>query len=119
MCSGTKLLIFLSVIGGVAVAFVGMVYLVFEAFILADFTRSPKSSSPANHITRTVTGAQIGLIVLAVVITRSSSLSLQTKQGLPLGNQIMGWVVLSKCRLTRDVFFCLSTMLTAVKSHRF
>ena len=37
---------------------------------------------------------QIGLIILSMLVTRSSALSLQAKQGLPRGNQIVGWLVL-------------------------
>jgi phosphatidylinositol glycan class N len=39
------------------------------------------------------------MILLAVIVTRSSALSLQAKVGLPLGNQIVGWIVLGKLRL--------------------
>jgi phosphatidylinositol glycan class N len=37
---------------------------------------------------------QIGFIVLAMAVTRSSVISLQAKQGLPRGNQIVGWLTL-------------------------
>lgn len=37
---------------------------------------------------------QIGLIILASLVTRSSALSLQAKLGLPRGNQAVGWLVL-------------------------
>jgi hypothetical protein len=36
------------------------------------------------------------MILLAVIVTRSSALSLQAKAGLPLGNQIVGWIVLGE-----------------------
>ncbi|RYP03694.1 hypothetical protein DL764_004955 [Monosporascus ibericus] len=36
----------------------------------------------------------VGLIILAMLVTRSSALSLQAKQGLPPGNQVVGWLVL-------------------------
>jgi len=39
-------------------------------------------------------GAQVGLVALAMLVTRSSVFSLQAKQGLPLGTQIVGWVTL-------------------------
>lgn len=39
---------------------------------------------------------QIGLVLLAMVVTRSSALSLQAKLGLPRGNQVVGWIVLSE-----------------------
>ena len=37
---------------------------------------------------------QIGLIFLALITTRSSILSIQSRQGLPLGTQVTGWLVL-------------------------
>ena len=39
---------------------------------------------------------QIGFIILAMIVTRSSALSLQAKLGLPRGNQLVGWAVLGK-----------------------
>lgn len=45
---------------------------------------------------------QIGFILLAMVVTRSSALSLQAKQGLPRGNQIVGWFILGTKYCTPD-----------------
>ena len=45
---------------------------------------------------RTLLGVQIGLIVLAMIVTRLSVASLQAKQGLPIGNQVVGWLILGK-----------------------
>lgn len=42
----------------------------------------------ANHC------CQIGFIILAMIVTRSSALVLQAKEGLPRGNQIVGFIVL-------------------------
>jgi GPI ethanolamine phosphate transferase 1 len=36
------------------------------------------------------------MILLAIIVTRSSAMSLQAKEGLPLGNQVVGWLVLGK-----------------------
>lgn len=36
------------------------------------------------------------MIALSLIVTRSSVSSLQAKQGLPLGNQVVGWFVLGK-----------------------
>ncbi|KAK4204838.1 Phosphatidylinositolglycan class N-domain-containing protein [Triangularia verruculosa] len=83
------------VAGGGIMVLIGLVYLMFEDYILADFSRPTKQSSPQqNHLSRTLVGVQIGLTALAMVVTRSSALSLQAKQGLPRGNQIVGWAVL-------------------------
>ena len=38
---------------------------------------------------------KVGLVGLAMFVTRSSVLSLQARKGLPLGAQVIGWLVLS------------------------
>jgi GPI ethanolamine phosphate transferase 1 len=77
---------------------IGLLYLAFEPAILNDFSRPKESSqrSGDRQAARTLTGVQIGLIVLAMFVTRSSALSLQAKQGLPRGNQAVGWLVMSE-----------------------
>ena len=72
---------------------VGILYLALEDFVLADFSWTEKPVSPRNHYARTIVGTQVGLTLLSMVITRSSVLSLQAKEGLPRGNQVMGWAV--------------------------
>jgi phosphatidylinositol glycan class N len=71
---------------------------------LADRLRSPHIKSSTGHgpglITRTILGFQVGLILLAMLVTRSSALSLQAKQGLPRGNQVIGWLVVGVSFLT-------------------
>jgi phosphatidylinositol glycan class N len=39
-------------------------------------------------------GAQLGVVLLTIVITRSSIANIQAKSGLPLGNQLLGWLCL-------------------------
>ncbi|GAP90260.1 putative GPI ethanolamine phosphate transferase 1 [Rosellinia necatrix] len=86
----------LIMIGGSLMVAVGIFYLAFEDKLLADFSGSikPQSQPKQNGISRALIGVQTGLIILAMVITRSSALSLQARQGLPRGNQIVGWLVL-------------------------
>jgi phosphatidylinositol glycan class N len=86
----------LILVGGGLMVIVGLLYLLFEDFVLADFSSARKPSTQPSTLNRTLVGIQIGLTVLAMFITRSSALSLQAKQGLPLGNQVMGWAVLGK-----------------------
>lgn len=87
----------LIMMGGALMVLVGLLYLVFEERILVDFsTTASKPKLSKQHITRTLVGVQVGLVALAMVVTRSSALSLQAKQGLPRGNQIVGWLVLGK-----------------------
>ncbi|KAJ2987392.1 hypothetical protein NUW58_g3137 [Xylaria curta] len=86
----------LIMLGGSIMVAVGVLYLVFEDKLLADFSGSVKPQSPQrqNGISRALIGIQTGLIILAMIVTRSSALSMQAKQGLPRGNQIVGWLVL-------------------------
>ncbi|CAI4219872.1 unnamed protein product [Parascedosporium putredinis] len=83
--------------GGVPMALIGIFYLVFEDAILSGVS-SRKSRLPGtlqgHGFGRILIGIQVGFIILAMVVTRSSALSLQAKQGLPRGNQIVGWVVM-------------------------
>lgn len=69
---------------------VGVLYIAFEKSIFA----SSRVSYTMDILSKTILGAQIGLIVLAMVVTRSSIASLQAKRGLPLGNQVTGWLIL-------------------------
>ena len=89
----------------------GILYLIFEKNLLAKSGLSGDSTGPAHNVlSRSLVGVQvrnalthakttpnmkqIGFIVLAMIVTRSSVLSLQAKMGLPRGNQIVGWFIL-------------------------
>ncbi|EED18281.1 GPI-anchor biosynthetic protein (Mcd4), putative [Talaromyces stipitatus ATCC 10500] len=76
-------------IGGMLMFLAGLFYLAFEETITKG-TGHPISVAGS----RIIMGIQLGMILLAVIVTRSSALSLQAKAGLPLGNQIVGWIVL-------------------------
>lgn len=91
-----QLIVDSSMVGGALMVIVGILYLVLEDFVLSDFGWSEKPRSSRNHVSRTLVGIQVGLILLSIIITRSSALSLQAKQGLPRGNQVMGWAVLGE-----------------------
>ncbi|RFU35635.1 hypothetical protein B7463_g668, partial [Scytalidium lignicola] len=81
--------------GGVLMVMVGILYLVFEKKLLMKSALISDSTSPADStLSRALVGAQIGLVILAMIVTRSSVISIQAKQGLPRGNQIVGWLVL-------------------------
>lgn len=106
---------------------IGMLYLIFEDFVLADFSSARKAQlTKTGAIGRILAGAQvrliklvfdmyhayqefsqIGLIVLSMLVTRSSALSLQAKQGLPGGNQAVGWIVLGTYRLVSHRASCI------------
>ncbi|KAI9847043.1 MAG: Glycosyl phosphatidyl inositol anchor synthesis [Thelocarpon superellum] len=81
----------LILLGGALMFAVGALYLLYEKSIV-----SASNSKGNDGISRSILGAQVGLIALAMVVTRSSALSLQSKQGLPLGNQVVGWIVLGQ-----------------------
>ena len=74
---------------------VGVLYLLFEKSILSDPTSNTQLPSALDSIPRTILGVQVGLIALAMIVTTSSVASLQAKRGLRLGNQVVGWLVLS------------------------
>lgn len=75
---------------------VGGLYLLFEKSSLINSPRaSGQLAKPAaDSLSRTILGIQTGLIGLAMLTTRSSIASLQARLGLPLGTQIVGWLVL-------------------------
>lgn len=78
----------------------GLLYLSFENFVLSDFGTATAQKSKS--FGRILTGIQVGLIILSMIVTRSTALSLQAKQGLPLGNQVVGWIVLGKNQNTHQ-----------------
>lgn len=92
-------------IGGILCFLVGLAYLIFEQHITSK-SRSGSAMSKLNPLSRAIMGAQLGILLLTIVVTRSSALSLQGKQGLPLGNQVVGW-------------FCLISSLILPFIHRF
>ena len=81
----------------------GVLYLVFEES-LAPSGAGALASNDRSKFSRNVMGIQIGQIALAMLVTRSSVASIQAKQGLPLGNQIIGWLVLSGSLLACDIW---------------
>lgn len=85
-----------SVVGGFLMVCVGFLYLLFEERLLSSYTSGERVSSSTRGLPRMILGLQVGLIVLATVVTRSSVASLQAKRGLPKGNQVMGWTILGK-----------------------
>ena len=74
---------------------VGVLYLLFEKSILSSGISNESDAVALDGVSRAILGIQTGLIVLAMVVTRSSVASIQAKKGLPLGNQVVGWLVLS------------------------
>ncbi|CAD6565782.1 MAG: Glycosyl phosphatidyl inositol anchor synthesis [Alectoria sarmentosa] len=73
-----------------ALAFIGFLE------VLTDWRFSNVAGKPASldGLSGILLGVQVGLIMLAMIVTRSSVASLQAKMGLPLGNQVVGWTIL-------------------------
>ncbi|KAL1620579.1 Glycosyl phosphatidyl inositol anchor synthesis [Diplodia seriata] len=86
----------LILVGGVLMFTAGALYLFFEKSIIAQSTATKKglASEKVDVLSRTILGTQVGLVALAMLVTKSSVASLQAKEGLPLGTQVVGWVVL-------------------------
>ena len=75
---------------------VGVLYLGFEESVLSPRANTRQDTPLPDSLSRSILGVQIGLIGLTMLVTRSSVASIQSKRGLPLGNQVVGWIVLSK-----------------------
>lgn len=77
---------------------IGTLYLLYEDIIIEQLplTKRKETDEEKRLISRAVIGVQVGLVVLAILVTRSSVTSLQSKQGLPLGTQLVGWLTMSK-----------------------
>jgi len=83
-------------------ASVGILYLLFETSLLASPASGSSTATAGDGFSRTIFGTQIGLIVLAMIVTKSSIASIQAKKGLPAGNQYVGWSVLSTFSLLQQ-----------------
>lgn len=79
--------------GGVLMLATGLIYLMFEKSITTK-SRSGRSGGEVMSRSRGIMGLQIGIVLLTLLVTRSSMLSIQAKKGLPLGNQVIGWICL-------------------------
>ncbi|KAL0929691.1 gpi-anchor biosynthetic protein [Colletotrichum truncatum] len=84
----------LIVCGGLFMVAVGAGYLLFERTIVANLLGVNSKPSLENYMSRFLIGVQTVLVMLSIIITRSSALSLQAKEGLPRTLQVAGWLVL-------------------------
>ena len=80
-------------------AIVGVLYLLFDKNILSTKVKDRESTLALDSRSKVILGVQVGLIVLAMVITRSSVASIAARKGLPLGNQVTGWLVLGESQI--------------------
>ncbi|KIW19903.1 hypothetical protein PV08_00478 [Exophiala spinifera] len=79
--------------GGLLMLGAGLAYLYYEHDIHSQ-SKSGQPASEPNTVSRMLMGLQLGVILLAIIVTRSSVSSIQAKNGLPLGNQVVGWIAL-------------------------
>lgn len=88
----------LILLGGGLMLVLGLLYLGLEKSLLVQTAPSDAGLGAAktDNVSRAILGVQVGLVALAMLVTRSSVASLQAKQGLPLGTQMLGWVVLGE-----------------------
>jgi phosphatidylinositol glycan class N len=113
---------------------IGILYLIFEKKLLLKSKPLGDSTAPAdNSLSRSLIGVQvrllksgefhlsnlrqIGFIILAMIVTKSSALSLQAKLGLPRGNQIVGWNVLGKTVASRRTLIIYRRNPSATTAH--
>jgi phosphatidylinositol glycan class N len=82
--------------GGALMLLVGILYITFQksASVPATTGHDGLAAPSTDDVSRALTGVQVGLIALAMIVTQSSVSSLQAKTGLPLGAQVTGWIVL-------------------------
>lgn len=73
----------------VQIAIGGVLMSLISSYYIMKLGRSLKLS----RASLAICGMQLGMVVLSVLVTVSSVMSLQERKGLPLGNQVIGWVV--------------------------
>ena len=75
-----------SLLGGVLMFAIGILYLIFERTILEDGkSQSELAKHELNHTSRIILGIQLGLVALSMIVTKSSVGYLQARQGIPFG----------------------------------
>ncbi|KAH7121198.1 GPI ethanolamine phosphate transferase 1 [Dendryphion nanum] len=102
----------LILLGGGIMFAIGALYLIFEKSIIVGTKSSNDvlTSNSANGLSRIILGTQVsimdfeqrrctdkvqlGLVALAMIVTKSSVWYVQAREGLPLGTQSVGWFTL-------------------------
>ncbi|KAL1297059.1 hypothetical protein AAFC00_004648 [Neodothiora populina] len=85
----------LILLGGCLMLLLGVMYIIYAENVTSQQnSRKPtKATQRPGQLSKVLLGTQLGLVALAMVVTRSSVSSLQAKKGLPLGTQVVGWAV--------------------------
>ncbi|KAI1961922.1 Glycosyl phosphatidyl inositol anchor synthesis [Ophidiomyces ophidiicola] len=81
-------------LGGVLMFLTGLFYMMFEESLTIPSKTKHGLKGTLSFGSRVIMGIQLGLILLTIIVTRSSVASLRAKNGLPLGNQVVGWFVM-------------------------
>ncbi|KAF2676430.1 PigN-domain-containing protein [Lentithecium fluviatile CBS 122367] len=82
--------------GGALMFAVGVLYLLLEKSITAN-AKSSDDKAPVKALdttSRSILGVQVGLVALAMIVTRSSVITLEARQSLGAGNIYVGWITL-------------------------
>jgi phosphatidylinositol glycan class N len=81
----------LILLGGGLMFAVGLLYLLFERRILADSEfRDEVAETGLDNKSRVILSVQLGLVLLSMIVTKSSIDYIQSGQGLPLGELVVG-----------------------------
>lgn len=81
----------LILLGGGLMFAVGTLYLWFEKSIIAD---EGLTQPNCNDKSRLILSVQLGLVLLSMIVTKTSIGYTQARQGLPLGSLVVGWATL-------------------------
>ncbi|KAF1843568.1 PigN-domain-containing protein [Cucurbitaria berberidis CBS 394.84] len=85
----------LILLGGGLMFAVGALYLFFEKHLLADAKSDDELAEPRlDDKSRIILSVQLGLVLLSMIVTKSSIGYTQARQGLPLGVLVVGWATL-------------------------
>ncbi|KAK5699743.1 Glycosyl phosphatidyl inositol anchor synthesis [Elasticomyces elasticus] len=106
-------------IGGLLILAVGVMYIATEKSLLSSTSRSKSGlgAPKSDGTSRMILGIQVGLVALAMLVTRSSVASLQAKQGLPLGTQLHFLIRSAGCRHTGHCIGISHTITAITRPH--
>ncbi|KAF9734567.1 phosphatidylinositolglycan class N [Paraphaeosphaeria minitans] len=80
--------------GGALMLTVGVLYMAFKAFNDISSSNPERADTNIGIISTVIYGAQTGLVALAMIVTRSSVITLRAREGLGSGNLYVGWFTL-------------------------
>ncbi|OAL48114.1 PigN-domain-containing protein [Pyrenochaeta sp. DS3sAY3a] len=85
----------LIMLGGAIMFCIGALYLIFEKTILSDGQPQDEHTKIGlSEKSRLLISVQLGLVLLSMIVTKSSIGYIQARQGLPLGALVVGWATL-------------------------